>query len=126
MFLRKVFPPVIPAIDCRIFSSRPLSTKLDIVGLIILPWGIPETVSMNSSSNLLTFCIAPLWSHSSRTALCTEGNGMFSLIQSWLILSKKPFMSASSTHFHSRPDCILVLTAATAFLAPRYGRKPKL
>jgi hypothetical protein len=68
--------------------------------------------------------MAPDFNHCSTIFLCDFGSGMLVISQSWLISSKKDFISASSIHFDSCPDWSRVRMDPIAFLAPRRGLKP--
>ena len=73
------------------FASNPSSTMLQITGEIAEPCGLPCFVG-----NSFPVSIYPHFSHLRRISL---SNGILFKIHSWLMLSKHPLMSPSSTHF---------------------------
>lgn len=87
------FEVVIPYIDFRTFSSKPLSVKLANVGDMIPPCGVPVTGSvylpLSKILALNHFCTIPL---------ILGCKNKFCNSHSWLILSKNPLISASSIH----------------------------
>src|ERR1700679_234973 len=103
--------------DLSIVSSNPFKVKLAKVGDIIPPWGVPLIgLVYVPASNILAF------SHLFTMDFSVGCRNKCLINQSWLMLSKKPLISASKIHlfsfvFRNSPGLDLVVLAFKAFLA---------